>query len=83
MIDLGDQPQPMVEPAEPPPGGVDAVEDAQYATSPVVPDISGLGNTPLKDEAPAELREPEDTETAATSDDAGESAGEPQTESPG
>jgi hypothetical protein len=78
MIDLGDQPQPEIEPADPPPGGVDAVEDEQYATTPVVPDLTGVGNTASKDEAPAELSEPEDTETAATSD----GASEPQKESP-
>jgi hypothetical protein len=78
MIDLGDQPQPEIEPAEPPPGGVDAVEDEQTATTPVVPDITGVGNTTSRDEIPDELRETEDTETAATSD--GES--EPQSEPP-
>jgi hypothetical protein len=77
MIDLGEQPQPVVEPAEPPPGGVDAVEDVQYATDPVVPDLTGLGNTASK-EAPAELREPEDTEDGARTD----GAGEPEIESP-
>ena len=30
VIDLGEQPTPEIEPAEPPPGGVDAVEDAEY-----------------------------------------------------
>jgi hypothetical protein len=78
MIDLGDQPQPEIEPAEPPPGGVDAVEDEQNATPPVVPDITGVGNTPSKDEIPDELSEPEDTGTAATSN--GDS--EPQNEPP-
>lgn len=78
MTDLGDQPQPEIEPAEPPPGGVDAVEDAQYATAPVVPDLTGLGNTPLKDEVPAELSEPEETEGGARTD----GASEPEKESP-
>jgi hypothetical protein len=86
MIDLGDQPQPDIEPAEPPPGGVDALEDEQKATTPVVPDITGVGNTPSKDEIPDELSEPEDTETAATSagTSAATSAGasDPESESP-
>jgi hypothetical protein len=77
MIELGDQPEPEIEPAEPPPGGVDAVDDEQYATTPVVPDLTGLGNALLKDEAPAELSEPEETGDGERTDD----AGEPVTES--
>jgi len=78
MIDLGDQPQPVIEPAEPPPGGVDAVEDAQYDTAPVVPNLIRVGNAPLKDEVPDELTEPEQTEDGATND----GASDPEQEAP-
>jgi hypothetical protein len=78
MIELGDQPEPEIEPAEPPPGGVDAVDDVQYSTTPVVPDLTGLGSAPLRDEAPAELSEPEETGDGVRTD----GAGEPLTESP-
>ena len=78
MIDLGEQPQPEIEPAEPPPGGVDAVEDTGYAVTPVVPDLTGVGNTPAKDERPDELREPEETEDGASTD----GASEPEKEAP-
>ena len=30
VIQLGEQPTPQAEPAEPPPGGVDAVEDLEH-----------------------------------------------------
>ena len=78
MIDLGEQPQPVTEPADPPPGGVDAVEDAQYDTTPVVPDLTHVGNAPSKDEVPDELSEPEDTEDGASTD----GASQPEQESP-
>jgi len=39
VTDLGEQPTPEVEPAEPPPGGVDAVEEEEYEPDPVVPDF--------------------------------------------
>jgi hypothetical protein len=78
MIDLGEQPQPEIEPADPPPGGVDAVEDRQYTTRPVVPDLTGVGNTPSKDETPGELREPEETDQGASTD----GASEPEKEAP-
>jgi hypothetical protein len=76
MTDLGDQPEPEIQPADPPPGGVDAVEDEQYVIPPVVPDLTGVGNTPAKDEAPAELSEPEETEDDLRTDDAGEPVSE-------
>jgi hypothetical protein len=78
MIDLGEQPTPVTEPADPPPGGVDAVEDQQYAIPPVVPDLTRVGNTTSKDEAPDELSEPEDTEDGASSDGASEPEQETQ-----
>jgi hypothetical protein len=78
MIDLGEQPQPEIEPADPPPGGVDAVDEHQYAVPPVVPDLTRVGNTSSKDEAPAELSEPEQTEQGASTD----GASEPEKEAP-
>jgi hypothetical protein len=78
VTDLGEQPTPEIEPAEPPPGGVDAVEDAQFETQPLVPDLSRVGNEGAKDEIPDEVTEPDDTDTAATPD----GAAEPEEESP-
>lgn len=66
VTDLGDQPSPQIEPAEPPPGGVDAVEEYLYEPTPLVPDLSQLGNEGGKGEIPDEVTEPEDTETEAT-----------------
>jgi hypothetical protein len=71
VIDLGDQPTPEIEPAEPPPGGVDAVEDHLYEPQPLVPDLSRVGNETSKDAIPDELTEPSDTDTEATRGEAG------------
>ena len=68
VTDLGDQPKPEIEPAEPPPGGVDAVEDAWFEEQPLVPDLTHLGNEPAKDKIPDAVTEPDDTDTAATRD---------------
>jgi hypothetical protein len=78
VTDLGDQPTPEIEPAEPPPGGVDAIEDQEYAADPVVPDLTGIGNEPTKVEMPTELTQPEVTDRGAGSD----GASEPEKESP-
>jgi len=78
VIDLGERPTPEIEPAEPPPGGPDAVEDAEYEPDPVVPDLTGVGNTPAKDEVPDEITEAEETDQGATSD----GASEPEKETP-
>ena len=77
VIDLGEQPTPQIEPAEPPPGGVDAVEEALYEPEPVVPDVVSVGNTPARD-VPSEVTEPEDTEDGASSD----GASNPEQEAP-
>jgi hypothetical protein len=76
VTDLGEQPTPEIEPAEPPPGGVDAVADEQFESQPLVPDLTRIGNEPSK-EAPDAVTEPDDTDTAATK---GED--EPDQESP-
>jgi hypothetical protein len=68
----------VTEPAEPPPGGVDAVEYAEYDVDAVVPDLSGVGNTTAKDEVPDEVTEPDETDDGASTD----GATEPEKESP-
>jgi hypothetical protein len=75
VTDLGEQPTPEVEPAEPPPGGVDAVEETEYKPAPVVPDISGVGNI-AADEVPDAITEPDETDQGA----AGDGASEPEKE---
>jgi hypothetical protein len=77
VTELGEMPTPQIEPAEPPPGGVDAVADLEYDEQPVVPDVWPLGNTPARD-VPAEVTEPEDTDQGASSD----GASEPEQEAP-
>jgi len=87
VMDLGEQPTPIAEPAEPPPGGVDAVEEHEYDVDPVVPDAVLIGNTAARVEPP-EVTEPEDTDTAATAatpgeaGEAGDGAVDPEQESP-
>jgi hypothetical protein len=78
VTDLGEQPTPQIEPAEPPPGGVDAVEDSLYVERPVVPDLTQVGNERSKDALPDELKEPDQPEQGASSD----GASNPQEESP-
>jgi hypothetical protein len=69
VTELGEQPTPGIEPAEPPPGGVDAVEEVQFEEQPLVPDLARVGNEPAKDEIPDAVTEPDDTDTAATRDE--------------
>ena len=78
VTDLGEQPTPEIEPAEPPPGGVDAVEDAEYEPDPLVPDLTGVGNVAARDEVPDEITEPDETDEGPTSD----GASEPEKEAP-
>jgi hypothetical protein len=76
MTDLGDQPTPEVEPAEPPPGGVDAVEDQLYTTEPVVPDFASSLNPHVA--VPEAVSVGEDTDRGASSDGASEPEKETQ-----
>ena len=76
MMDLGEQPTPETEPAEPPPGGVDAVEDELYAMKPVVPDLAAALNPHVA--VPEPVAEGEDTEDGATNDGASEPENETQ-----
>jgi hypothetical protein len=78
VTDLGEQPTPHIEPAEPPPGGVDAVEERLYEPSPIVPDLSRLGNEAAKDRIPDEITEREDTDEGASSDGASDPEKETQ-----
>jgi hypothetical protein len=71
-MDLGEKPQPEIEPAEPPPGGADAVVEREYDLEPVVPDVSGIGNPAAKDRVPEELTEPDQTDEGATTNGASE-----------
>ena len=74
--DLGPMPEPVIEPGEPNPGGVDAIEENDVP--PAVPNLSPDDNPAVEDQAPDEIRQPEDTDTEASSD----GASEPQQESP-
>ena len=79
MTGLGEQPTPHIEDAEPPPGGVDAVDESLYEEDPLVPDLSGTGNGVGGDDVPDEISETESTDTEATRGDAEVE----QSESPG
>lgn len=71
VTELGEKPTPQIEPAEPPPGGADAVEEREYAEEPVVPDVWRIGNTAAREvDVPDEITEPEDTDQGASSDGA-------------
>lgn len=78
VTDLGEQPTPETEPSEPAPGGVDAVEDAEYEPDPLVPDLAGVGNTASMVEVPEEITEPDVTDEGASTD----GASEPEKEAP-
>jgi hypothetical protein len=78
VIDLGEQPPPEIEPAEPPPGGVDAVEERLFEEQPLVPDLSRVGNEGSKDDIPDEVTSPDGTDAGASSD----GASEPEKEAP-
>jgi hypothetical protein len=65
---LGEQPTPHIEPAEPPPGGVDAVDETLHEQSPLVPDLSLVGNEGDRERVPDEITEPDPTDTKATRD---------------
>lgn len=82
VTDLGEQPTPEVEPAEPPPGGVDAVDESLYDAQPLVPDLSRVGNEGGKDEIPDELTEPDDTDTQATRHEDGDADQDADREAP-
>ena len=80
--ELGDQPDAVIEPGEPNPGGVDAVpeDDAN------IPADLGPDTNPDVEEAPEpvkeELEEGEDTATEATESAPGQDGTPPENESP-
>jgi hypothetical protein len=86
--DLGPQPEPEIEPGEPNPGGVDAVDsadgvDGEFASPDPDPrDMDPDDNPAVEDALPDEMKQMEDTSTEATEDEAGETATEPEEESP-
>ncbi|MCW2792108.1 MAG: hypothetical protein JWO76_1206 [Nocardioides sp.] len=66
--DLGPRPDPKIEPGEPNPGGVDAI-DGGDEPEPTIPDLPTDKNPAVEDAAPDELKEGEDTSTQATDDE--------------
>jgi hypothetical protein len=69
--DLGPKPEPKIEPGEPKPGGVDAIDhgdgvDGEAADgAPTPADLDPQDNPAIQDE-PGEVQEGEDTSTEAT-----------------
>ena len=65
--DLGPKPEPEIEPGEPNPGGVDAIDEIEGDAAPVPADLSTEDNPSVDDDAvPDEVQEGEDTSTEAT-----------------
>ncbi len=62
--DLGPMPDPQIDPKEPNPGGVDAIEEDDGP--PTVNELDPDDNPAVEDAAPDEISELEDTDTAAT-----------------
>ena len=75
--DLGPMPEPEIEPGEPNPGGVDALQDDSGPIA--IPDLTAAENPALDDKAPdtvkQEVADGEDTSTEAT-----ESGGDDKTD---
>jgi hypothetical protein len=86
--DLGPQPDPEIEPGEPNPGGVDAVDagdgvDGERARpDPDIPDLDPESNPAVEDALPEEMKQTEDTETEATRSDDGKADTAGEEESP-
>ena len=72
--DLGDLPEPTVEPPERFPGGVDALDDedkyGDIPDEPLTPDLPTSSNPATDDDVPDELTEPEQGEQEPRSDGA-------------
>jgi hypothetical protein len=72
--DLGPMPEPQIEPGEPNPGGVDAIDDDSGPI--LIPDLTAEENPALEHQAPDSVVEDvsgsEDTSTDATRSDDGE-----------
>jgi hypothetical protein len=69
--DLGPMPEPQIEPGEPNPGGVDALDD--FSGPIAIPDLTPEENPAIDDRAPDAVMEAvsdsEDTSTEATRDE--------------
>lgn len=70
MTDLGPKPEPQIEPGEPNPGGVDAIDGGDDG-EPTVPDLGPERNPAVEDKAPDEIRH-ETNEDDPSSDGASE-----------
>ena len=89
--DLGPAPEPEIEPGEPNPGGVDAINFADGAEAvvekgappppPAMRDLDPDSNPAVEDALPDEMKEGEDTTTEATKSD-GDTDVDPKEESP-
>jgi hypothetical protein len=89
--DLGPAPEPRIEPGEPSPGGVDAIEFPDGAeaaaeetgepVAPVMRDLDPKDNPAVDDAAPEEMKQGEDTSTEATKSDEGADV-DPEDEDP-
>ena len=82
--DLGPMPDPVIEPGEPNPGGVDALQDDSGPIA--IPDLTPEENPALDEKAPdtvkEEVSDSEDTSTEATQSDDDETDHQPEKESP-
>lgn len=71
LDDLGPMPEPKIEPGEPHPGGVDAIDDDSGPI--MIPDLLPHENPAIEERAPETIRqeveEGEDTSTKATRDE--------------
>lgn len=65
--DLGPKPEPRIQPGEPNPGGVDAIDGGDPA-DPVIPNLPPEKNPSVSSASPDELSRGEDTSTQATDD---------------
>lgn len=88
MSDLGPMPEPEIEPGEPNPGGVDALQEDPESLG-AIPDLTPEENPALEDEKvpeaiKQEVSDTEDTSTEATeSESNGDTTGhQPEKESP-
>jgi hypothetical protein len=76
--DLGPQPEPQIEPGEPNPGGVDAIDPDSGPIA--IPDLALAdrpGSHPPVPDSLQEMSEPDDTSTQATASDPASNAEEP------
>lgn len=76
---LGEMPDAEIEPREPNPGGADALPQEKAVTP---ADLDPEKNPAVEDEAPAVLKEGEDTDTEATKDGGDDRDVAPEEESP-